>query len=285
MICYNQKGEGMSGFALTGLEGKIAVVTGAGRMRSIGRPIAVALAQAGCRIVLTGTGRAPEAYPEDEQTSGWADIASVAEEVRAAGSEAIELVSNVADPEAVDALVAETLSHYGRVDFVINNAGAARGSDRVPVVDLAIEDWHKVMNVNLNGTFYMSRAFGQALVQQNEGGAIVNISSIAGKALPPNTAAYAASKAGIQALSASMAREVGRHNIRVNSICPGIIDTYRMDEIGRGDQWQGMLRSIPMGRAGQGEDIANMAVYLCSEQGNWITGQAYNVDGGSVVQH
>jgi 3-oxoacyl-[acyl-carrier protein] reductase len=275
----------MGDIKLTGLSGKVAVVTGAGRMRSIGRPIALALAQAGCNIVLTGTGRAAENYPQDEQDAGWRDISSVADEVRAAGTEALELVSNVADVESVDQLVRDTLAQFGRVDFVINNAGAARGSDRVPVVDLAIEDWHKVMNVNLNGTFYMSRGFGRALIEQGEGGAIVNISSIAGKMLPPNTAAYAASKAGIQALSASMAREVGRHNIRVNSVCPGIIDTYRMDDIGRGEAWDNMLKMIPLGRPGTGEDIAHMVAFLCSEQGAWVTGQAYNVDGGTVVQH
>lgn len=275
----------MAELALTGLEGKVAVITGAGRMRSIGRPIAVELARAGCNIVLTGTGRSPEDYPEDEKSAGWRDIASVADEVREVGGNAIELVSNVADPRAVDELVEQTMAGFGRVDFVINNAGAARGSDRVPVVDLAIEDWHKVMNVNLNGTFYMSRAFGQALIQQDEGGAIINISSIAGKALPPNTAAYAASKSAIQALTASMAREVGRYNIRVNAICPGVIDTYRMDELGRGEQWAGMLKTIPLGRAGVGEDIAHMSAFLCSDQGNWITGQSYNVDGGAVVQH
>lgn len=270
---------------LTGLKGKIAVVTGAGRMRSIGRPIAVELAKAGCNIVLTGTGRAPADYPEDEQAQGWRDIASVADEVRAAGSEAYELVSNVADAASVDALVASTLERFGRVDFVINNAGAARGADRVPVTQLAIDDWHKVMNVNLNGTFYMSRAFGQALIEQDQGGAIINISSIAGKMLPPNTAAYAASKAGIQALTASMAQEVGRYGIRVNAICPGVIDTYRMDDIGRGEGWQRMLQMIPLGRAGQGEDIAWMVAFMCSDQGAWITGQAYNVDGGHVVAH
>ena len=101
-----------------GLEGKVAVVTGAGRMRSIGRPIAVELARAGCNIVLTGTGRAPEDYPADEQKKGWQDITSVADEVREAGAEALELVSNVADPDAVDELVAKTLERFGRVDLV-----------------------------------------------------------------------------------------------------------------------------------------------------------------------
>ena len=271
---------------LSGLAGKVAVITGAGRMRSIGRSMAVALASAGCRVVLTGTGRAPAQYPEDERAAGWRDIASVAEEVRKAGSDALEVVSNVMDPVAVDLLVEQVQAAFGRVDFVINNAGAARGSDRVPIVDLALDDWHKVLNVNLNGTFYMCRAFGRALVRQGEGGAIVNISSIAGKRMPPNSGAYAASKAGIQALTACMAQEVGSHGIRVNAICPGIIDTYRMDDLGRDAGWQQMIdRLIPLKRAGTGEDIAAMVTFLCSDQGAWITGQSYNVDGGTVVQH
>lgn len=274
----------MSAATLTGLDGKVAVVTGAGRMRSIGRPIAVELARAGCNVVLTGTGREPARYPEDEKRAGWRDIASVGDEVRALGQEALELVNDVSDPDSVDGLVEATLQAFDRVDFVVNNAGAARGSDRVPVVDLAIEDWHKVMNVNLNGTFYMSRAFGRALKAQGDGGVIINISSIAGKLLPPNSAAYAASKAGIQALSASMAREMGQFNIRVNAICPGIIDTYRMDDIGRDEAWKQMLQAIPLGRAGAGEDIAHMVTFLCSDQGQWITGQSYNVDGGHAVQ-
>ena len=203
-----------------------------------------------------------------------------------AGGKSLELVSDVSNPDSVDDLVKRTLDEFGRVDFIINNAGAARGSDRVPVVDLAPEDWHKVMNVNLNGTFYMSRAFGRVLIEQGEGGAIVNISSIAGKRLPPNTAAYAASKAAIQALTASMAQETGQFGVRVNAICPGIIDTYRMDDLGRTESWQSMIeRLIPLRRAGSGDDIAAMVAFLCSDQGSWITGQSYNVDGGSVVQH
>lgn len=276
----------MAGLELTGLEGKVAVITGAGRMRSIGRPIAVEMAKAGCDIMLTGTGRAPENYPDDEQAAGWHDIESVAEEVIATGHRALSVVSDVSDPASVEALANQVMSEFGRVDFVVNNAGAARGSDRVPVVDLAVDDWLKVINVNLTGTFLMSHYFGQKLVEQDEGGAIVNISSIAGKLLPPNAAAYASSKAGIHALTASMAQEVGRYKVRVNAICPGIIDTYRMDDIERGEVWDNMIQTrIPMGRAGEGEDIAYATVYLCSDQGSWITGQAYNIDGGTAVQH
>lgn len=276
----------MAANSLTGLAGKVAVVTGAGRMRSIGRPIAVELARAGCDVVLTGTGRDPADYPADEKDAGWMDIESVAKEIRALGRKALTVVSNVADPGDVEALASRTLEEFGRVDFVVNNAGAARGTDRVPVVELRIDDWNKVMNVNLNGTFLMSRAFGACLIRQGAGGAIVNISSIAGKMFAPNTAAYGASKAGIQALTAIMAREVGEHGIRVNAICPGLIDTYRMDDIPRGKVWNDMVRAVvPLRRAGTGADVANMVVFLCSDQGSWITGQSYNLDGGTVVQH
>jgi NAD(P)-dependent dehydrogenase (short-subunit alcohol dehydrogenase family) len=120
-------------------------------------------------------------------------------------------------------------------------------------------------------------------VAQGEGGSIVNISSIGGKIMGPRTAAYAASKAGIHALTCAMASELGAENIRVNAICPGIIDTFRLDDIPRGERWDAMVqRQIPLGRAGTGEDIAWMAVYLCSDQGSWITGQLYTVDGGTA---
>jgi NAD(P)-dependent dehydrogenase (short-subunit alcohol dehydrogenase family) len=268
---------------ITGLEGKVAVVTGAGRMRSIGRPIAVELARAGCDIVLTGTGRAPERYPDHEKEVGWRDIDSVADEVRALGRRAVPVVSDVADPDAVDALVAHTLATFGRVDIVINNAGAARGEDRVPVTELDVDVWRNVIDVNLHGTFLMSRAFGRALIAQGEGGSIVNISSIGGKMMAARTAAYAASKAGIHALTCAMAGENGPHGIRVNAVCPGIIDTYRMDDVGRGERWDQMVTSmIPLQRAGTGTDVANMVVFLCSDQGSWITGQLYSVDGGTV---
>src|SRR3954470_24242480 len=198
-------------YELTGLDNKVAVVTGAGRMRSIGRPIAVALARAGCDIVLTGTGRSPDRYPDDEKRRGggatgpvaeeggaggaWGDIESVGDEVRAEGRQALAVVSNVADLDAVDSLADLTLKEFGRVDIVVNNAGAARGEDRKPVIDLDPAQWRTVIDVNLTGSFLISKVFGRHLVASGNGGSIVNISSIAGKKLSPNTAAYAASKA------------------------------------------------------------------------------------------
>jgi len=273
----------MTGLTLTGLEGKVAVVTGAGRMRSIGRPIAVELARAGVDVVLTGTGRPPERYPDDEKAAGWRDIESVADEVRAAGRRALPVISDVSDPAAVDRLLAEVLGNFGRVDIVVNNAGAARGADRVPVIDLDIDLWRLVIETNLNGTFYMSRAFGRALVEQGDGGSIVNISSIAGKLMAANAAAYSSSKAGIHALTCAMASEMGKYQVRVNAICPGMIDTYRMDDIPRGQVWDEMVASrVPLGRAGNGDEIAWMTAFLCSDQGSWITGQLYTVDGGTA---
>jgi 3-oxoacyl-[acyl-carrier protein] reductase len=273
-------------WTLSGFDGKVALVTGAGRMRSIGRPIAVELARAGCRVVLTGTGRDPSMYPDDEKAAGWRDIDSVADEVRALGGEAMTAVSDVADVGAVAALADDILERYGRIDIVVNNAGAARGDDRVPVTDLDPALWHKIIDVNLTGTFLVSAEMGRRMIAAGNGGSIVNISSIAGKRLSPNTAAYAASKAGIQALTACMAQEIAAHGVRVNAVCPGIIDTSRMDDIGRGDAWDQFVRTmIPLGRAGSGDDIAATVVYLCSDQGAWVTGQSWNVDGGTVVQH
>lgn len=273
-------------YTFTGFDGKVAVVTGAGRMRSIGRPIAVELARAGCDVVLTGTGRSPDRYPDDEKEAGWRDIDSVADEVRQVGRRALPLVSDVSDLTAVDALAEQVMSEFGRVDILVNNAGASRGDDRKPVVDLDPALWRTVIDVNLTGSFYMSKVFGQLMIDAGRGGSIINISSIAGKRLGPNTAAYSASKAGLQALTACMAQEIGRDGVRVNAICPGVIDTSRMDDIGREDAWQQMIDAIiPLGRAGTGLDIAHTAVYLCSDEGSWVTGQSWNIDGGTVVQH
>jgi 3-oxoacyl-[acyl-carrier protein] reductase len=265
--------------------GRVAIVTGAGRMRSIGRPIALALARDGCDVVLTGTGRSPDAYPEDEKQAGWRDIDSVADEVRALGKRALPLVSDVSDARAIEALMERCLAEYGRVDVLVNNAGAARGADRVPIVELDEALWRKVIDVNLTGTFLMSRAVARQLIKQDSGGRIINISSIAGKAHGANSGAYAASKAAIQSLSAVMAAELAKHQVTVNAVLPGIIDTARMDDLGRGERWERQIKErIPLGRAGTGEDIAEMVAFLCSEKGNWITGQCIIVDGGAIRQ-
>ena len=210
----------------------------------------------------------------------------VAAEVRALGRRALDTTSDVGDEAAVQALVDRTMAEFGRVDFVVNNAGAARGRDRVPVLDMPIDAWDTVIRVNLRGTFLMSKFFGKQLVESGNGGVIINISSIAGKILPPNTSAYAASKSAIQALTASMAQEVGQYGVRVNAICPGLVETYRIDDIAGTEAYQQMLATrIPLRRDGRGEEIAWATAFLCSDQGSWITGQSINIDGGMAVQH
>jgi 3-oxoacyl-[acyl-carrier protein] reductase len=274
----------MSGLELTGLGGKVAVVTGAGRMLSIGRPIAVELARAGCDVVITGTGRPAESYPDYEQAAGWRDIESVADEVRALGRRALAVVSSAADSDAVEALAEQVVEEFGRVDIVVNNASAAVGADRVPVIDMPLDEWRRVIDVNLNGTFYMCRAFGRRIVDGGNGGSIVNISSIAAKVVTAKQAAYTASKSGIHALTAAMAHELGPSRVNVNTICPGFIDTDRTRRIPRGPVWDKLIaEKVPLGRAGEGTDIAWMVVYLCSDQGAWITGQIYSIDGGQLA--
>jgi 3-oxoacyl-[acyl-carrier protein] reductase len=199
------------------------------------------------------------------------------------GRRAWAVVTDVSDAAAVEDLADGVMREFGRVDVVINNAGAARGADGVPVIDLEPAEWHKVINVNLNGTFSLSRTFGRRLVDQGRGGSIVNISSVGGKIMAGTTAAYSASKAGIHALTCAMAEELGPRGVRVNAICPGIIDTFRLDDVPRGEPFDAMVRArIPLGRAGTGEDVAWMVIYLCADQGSWISGQLYSVDGGMV---
>jgi 3-oxoacyl-[acyl-carrier protein] reductase/meso-butanediol dehydrogenase/(S,S)-butanediol dehydrogenase/diacetyl reductase len=262
------------------LRGKTAIVTGAGRLRSIGRPVALELARQGVNVVLTGTGRSPDRFPPDERQIGWRDVESVADEVRAAGAGALALVSDVRDPAAVEELVRRAVAAFGRLDILVNNAGAARGEDRVPVVDLAVEAWRAVIDTNLTGTFLASRAAARQMIAQGQGGCILNISSVAGRVAGAAAAAYAASKAGINALSHALALELAPHRIRVNAVLPGVIETARMDDLGREERWQATLRRIPLGTAGTGMEIAYLCTYLCSEMGAWITGQDLAVDGG-----
>ena len=272
------------GYELTGLDGKVAVVTGAGRMRAIGRAIAVALAGAGCDVVITGTGRDPATFSAEEQAAGWRDIDSVAAEIEGLGRRAVPIVTNVADAEAVEALAERVMTELGRVDVIVNNAAAPRGKDRVPVVDLDLDIWHNVIGVNLDGTLYMSRTFARILRDQAQGGSIVNISSIGGKLGGANTAAYSASKAGTHALTQAMARELGPDGIRVNAICPGMIDTDRLDDMRQAGRYESTVAAnIPLQRAGTVEDVAALTVFLCSDQGSWITGQQWNVDGGMLT--
>lgn len=268
---------------LTGLGGKVALITGAGRMRSIGRSIALGLARAGCDIALVGTGRDPSQFPDDEKEVDWGDIDSVADEIRGLGQRALAIVADISDEDDVKRIFTQAQEELGTVSFLVNNAAATRGSDRKPVIDLDVDAWDLVQRVNVRGTFLMSKYFAQHLVDAGAPGGIINISSIGGKIAGANMAAYSSSKAAVQALTSSMSKELGRHGIRVNAICPGVIDTNRITDR-TPEQWQEYVDStIPMGRMGTGDDVTNTALFLLSDEAGWITGQSWNVDGGHLT--
>ena len=265
------------------LEGKIAIVTGAGRHNGIGRHIALALARQGADVAVTGSGRPPETYPEDEKAMGWRDIDSVADEIRALGRKALPIVVDIAQADQVQRLVDETRRELGRIDILVNNAAAARGNDRVPIVQLEEAEWRKVIEVNLTGTFLVTKAVAQVLIEQGEGGRIVNISSIAGREGIPTFAAYGTTKAGIILFTRVLAQELAPHGINVNCVCPGLVGTYRMQDITQGPMREAVMRTIPLGREGQPEEIGELVAFLCGPDASYVHGQAINIDGGRVM--
>src|SRR2546422_4214425 len=266
------------------LEGKVAIVTGAGRYRGIGRHIALALARQGADVVVTGSGRPPETFPADEREMGWRDIDSVAEEVRALGRRALPLVIDVSKAAEAQWLVDDTKREFRRIDMLVNNAAAGRGRDRVPLVDLEESEWRRVLDVNLNGTFLVTKAVGRALIEQGEGGRIVNISSIAGRQGLPSFGAYAVTKAGLILFSQVLAAEMAQHKINVNCVCPGLIGTYRMEHVTRpGPIRDAVIRTIPLGREGEPQEIGELVAFLCGPDASYIHGQTINIDGGRVM--
>ena len=267
------------------LDGKAAIITGAGRLRGIGRATAVALASMGCNVAVTGTGRDPSTFPDDEKRVGWRDIHSVAELVEAQGRSALPLVVDVTDSAQVQDMVDRTLQAFGRVDILVNNAAYPRGPDRVPVVDLDEQIFRYVMDIKVVGTFLCTRAAAPAMIRQGEGGRIVNLSSTAGKRGPANTAAYAAANGAVQLFTQSSAQELAPYGITVNAVCPGATDTARMDVLGRGDTWAAIERGIPLGRAATDEEVAGFITLLCTDACFQVTGQALNFNGGTVMEH
>ena len=268
------------------LAGKVAIVTGAGRLRGIGRASAVRLAEMGADVVITGTGRDPEAFPDDEKEIGWRDIESVADQVREQGQRALPLVVDVSSSEEVDKMVADTLNEFGRIDILINNAAFRRGEDRVAVVDLDEDLFRRVLDIKVVGSFLCAKAVARHMLGRNaDSGAIVNLSSTAGKQGSANTSAYNAANFAINGFTQALAKELAPHGIVVNGVCPGAIETARMDILGRGEFWSNLESGIPMGRAGTDEEVADLIGFLCSDRARYITGQSINITGGSVTAH
>jgi 3-oxoacyl-[acyl-carrier protein] reductase len=266
------------------LDGKVAIVTGAGRLRGIGRTTALALADLGADLVITGTGRDPAKFPADEKAIGWRDIDGTAEQVRERGRRCVPMVADVASGADVKRTVAATLQEFGRADILVNNSAFARGPDRVPLLELSEDLWRKVLEIKLTGSFLMCQAVLPTMMKQGQGGVILNISSIAGKRGFPNMAAYCTSNAGIQGFTQALAIELAPHNIRVNAVCPGIIDTSRMDDLGRDATWKAAInQTVPLKRAGSDEETGKFIAYLCTPDASYLTGQSINFDGGVVM--
>ena len=266
------------------LSGKVAIVTGAGRYRGIGRHIALALARQGADIVVTGSGRPPESFPPDEREIGWRDIDSVAGEIKAIGRRVLPLVIDITKPEECDRLVDETRREFGRIDILVNNAVAGRARDRVPLLDLEECEWRRVLDVNLNGTFLVTKAVGRALIEQGEGGRIINLGSIAGRQGLPSFGAYAVTKAGLVLFTQVLAAELAAHKINVNCICPGLTDTYRMEDVTRpGPIRDAVMSTIPLRRPGEPEEVGELVAFLSGPGASYIHGQTINIDGGRLM--
>lgn len=248
------------------LQGKVALVTGAGS--GIGRGIAVGLARAGADVAINYNGNATGA----EET---ADL------VRAAGRRALVVKADVGSPEEVATMFAAADQMFGRFDILVNNSGIG-GGGRIHETPFA--EWERVIRTNLHGPFLCAQQAGQRLIAQGQGGRIVNISSVHEEACSPGGGAYCASKAGLRNLTRTLALELGEHGVTVNDIAPGMILTpmnRRAQEDPEYLRWA--EAQIPMRRVGQPTDIAAMVVFLCSDAGSYCTGSTIFVDGGWML--
>lgn len=250
-------------------EGKVALVTGS--TFGIGKATAIAFAKRGAKLVLSDV-------IDDEFTAG-----STGDEVQKAGSDAIFVKCDVSDTAQVQALIDKTIETYGRLDFAFNNAGVEGGS--MPLPHSTEENWHRVIGINLTGVFYCMKA--QIPVMQQQGsGVIVNNASVAGLVGFQGAPAYVASKHGVVGLTKNAALDLAQQGIRVNAVCPGVIDTPMID---RATEDNPDLRPMleagePIGRLGRPEEIAETVVFLCTDGAGFITGQAIAVDGGWTTQ-
>jgi NAD(P)-dependent dehydrogenase (short-subunit alcohol dehydrogenase family) len=255
------------------LSNQVALVTGGGQ--GIGRASALALAAAGAHVVV-----ADLAAPKAEET---------AEAIMSQQRRALAVQADVGDLRDIDRMVRQTLDAFGQIDILVNNAGVTRRAD---IMELTEEDWDRIHRVNAKGVFFCLQRVAREMIQRRSG-RIINIASIAGKGYEgTSNAAYAASKGAVISLTKTAAQQLGKHNINVNSVCPGITRTalsdanlqIRAQQAGVTIEEMERRRAevIPLRRANDPEDIAAMVVFLASAGARNITGQSFNVDGGLI---
>lgn len=244
------------------LTDKVAIVTGASR--GIGEAIAKQLSSCGAKIILI-------ARNSDQ-------LVAVKETIISNGGIAESMAGDVSNLNSISEIVTNTIDKWGRIDILVNNAGIAR--DNI-IMRMKEDDWDSVMNINLKGCFNGIKSVVRSMIK-NKAGRIINITSVIGQIGNAGQSNYAASKAGIMGLTKSMAKELGSRNITVNAVAPGYITTDMTNELN--DEVKEQLKSsIPLGRLGTPDDVANLVCFLASDEAGYITGQTFNVDGGMVM--
>lgn len=243
-------------------ENKVAIVTGSGS--GIGRAIALELAARGADVALCGRRLEP--------------VQETAKMIEALGRKAYAASVDVSGSEAVQAFVADVIKTFGKVDILVNNAGLTRDN---LLMRMSEEEWDAVLDTNLKGAFLFCKALARPMMKQRSG-AVVNIASIVGITGNAGQCNYSASKAGLIAMTKSMAKELASRGIRVNAVAPGFIVSQMTDALPEEIRNE-MLKNIPAGRFGKTDDIAKAVAFLCSEDASYVTGQTLSVNGGLVM--
>ncbi|WP_256759373.1 SDR family NAD(P)-dependent oxidoreductase [Cohnella sp. WQ 127256] len=247
------------------MNNKVAIVTGAGS--GMGREEALLLAQEGAKVVATDINEAA--------------VQAVVEEIKASGGTAIAYSHNVASEEDWIKVVAETIKQYGKLDVLVNNAGI---SWPTALLDTTVEQWNKVLNINLTSVF-LGMKYSIPHMQNNKGGSIINISSIAGLTGGSGSGPYTASKGAVRMLTKAAAVDFGKDNIRVNSVHPGFIETPMSAEFVNNEQMlQWFLSQTALPRVGQASEVAQAVLFLSSDASSYITGVELPVDGGVTAK-
>ncbi len=266
------------------LKGKTALITGAGGRFGIGRAIALRFAEDGADVAVN-----------DVATSGKrAYLPELVSEIQSLGRRSIQIIADVSKADEVDNMVQLVVKELGSLDILVNNAGALAGRDRVPVVDLEEKEWDRIQTVNAKGVFLCCRSAARVMIKQGRGGKIVNVSSVSGKKGIARFAAYCASKFAVIGFSQALAIELAPHNVTVNSICPSLVNTERVDDMAavlapsgihpgshRETLVQRAVSNTPLGRMVLPEDAAGVASFLASGDSDFLTGLSITLAGGS----